>query len=112
MRNQNETRHARDAAGLDKASLLGGLDGQVIIPNHATVQAGNRGRPQHRVHGFNPALCKISDEALRATELKEWGSIARACDRHLADLTKYHSPSCSGSRQALRQIISAKGGKP
>ena len=30
------------------------------------------GRPQHRIHGFNPALCKVSDEVLRAGELKEW----------------------------------------
>ena len=42
MRNHNETRHAGDAAGLDKTSLLGGLDGQVVTPNHATTQAGNR----------------------------------------------------------------------
>jgi len=112
MRNQNETRHAGDAAGLEKASLLGGLDGRVITPNHATTQAGNRAlRARSRIHGFNPSLCKISDEALRATELKERGSIARACDRHLADLTKYHSPLCSGSRQALRRIIPAKGGQ-
>ena len=112
MATRNETRHAGDAAGLDKASLLGGLDGQVIIPNHATVQAGNRAlHARSRIHGFNPSLCKISDEALRVTELKELGSIARACDRHLADLRKHHAPLCSGSRQALRQIISAKRGQ-
>ena len=109
MRNQNETRHAGDAAGLDKTSLLGGLNG----PNHAITQAGNRAlRARSRIHGFNPSLCKISDEALRAGELKEWGSIARACDRHLADLRKHHAPLCSGSRQALRRIIPAKGGRP
>lgn len=64
------------------------------------------GRPQHRVHGFNPALCKVSDEVLRAGELKEWRLIARACDQHLGDLQKHHLRSGQGAALQIKRANS------
>lgn len=64
-----------------------------------------------RVHGFNPALFKVSDEALRAGEVSYWAEIARSCESHLADLVREHGrlmrPACQ-SRAALEPEISCR----
>jgi hypothetical protein len=69
-----------------------------------SVLPGRKLGARPRVHGFNPALCKVSDEALHATELREWGSVATACDRLLADLVRVHGPARQWIEQKAKRV--------
>jgi len=64
-----------------------------------SVIAGRKLGARHRVNGFNPALCKVSDEVLHAGELREWGNVRAACEKHLDDLRRVHGPA----RQPIEQ---------
>ena len=42
------------------------------------------------IHSFNPELCKATDAALRAGELRDWGRVRIARADHLGDLVREH----------------------